>query len=133
MTAWPVPAGSGINLVAGGAVSKVDPETTGLHPAWRKALGLAYFTESWADGDPASVIQGVRKKIERGVDILEGLGSATYFNEASPFEKDPQKTFFGSHYQRLKTIKNKYDPTGLFIVAGGVGSDDWDSSLNHRK
>lgn len=48
------------------------------------------------------------------------------------YEKDPKKTFFGSHYNRLKQIKRKYDAGDLFLVAEGVGSDDWDKALNCR-
>ena len=48
------------------------------------------------------------------------------------YERDFKAAFFGSHYERLKQIKNKYDSEGLFVVAGGVGSDDWDGSLNCR-
>ncbi|KAF9458245.1 hypothetical protein BDZ94DRAFT_1240156 [Collybia nuda] len=108
------PNGVGINFIAGGAVSKVDPDSTGLHPDWRKAIGLVNFSEGWVDGDPASVIEAARKKIKEGLNILQGLGSSTYFNG-------------------LKVIKDKYDPTGLFLVAGGVGSEDWDDSLNCRR
>ena len=53
--------------------------------------------------------------------------------QASMFEPNPQYTFFGSHYDKLKAIKNVYDPVGLFIVTEGVGSDDWDTSLNCRR
>ena len=52
--------------------------------------------------------------------------------QASLYEKDPKKTFFGSHYNLLKKIKRKYDADDLFLVAEGVGSDDWDKSLNCR-
>jgi hypothetical protein len=71
------------SFVAGGAVSKVDPNATGLHPDWRKALGLVYFDVVWQEGDPVSVIQGVKKQLIDGVNILDKLapGSATYFNE----------------------------------------------------
>ena len=48
------------------------------------------------------------------------------------YEKDPSKTFFGSHYGKLSSIKQKYDPDDLFIVAAGVGSERWDRSLNCR-
>jgi hypothetical protein len=48
------------------------------------------------------------------------------------FERDPKFTFFGDHYNRLKAIKKIYDPIDLFIVREGVGSDDWDTSLNCR-
>jgi FAD/FMN-containing dehydrogenase len=47
-------------------------------------------------------------------------------------EEDFKEAFFGSHYDRLKKIKDRYDPGGLFVVARGVGSDDWDASLNCR-
>jgi hypothetical protein len=30
-------------------------------------------------------------------------------------------------------IKDIYDPVGLFVVTEGVGSDDWDESLNCRR
>ena len=53
--------------------------------------------------------------------------------QASLYEKDFKKTFFGSHHNKLKAIKDKYDPQGLFIVASGVGSDKWDGSLNCRR
>ena len=30
-----------------------------------------------------------------------------------------KKSFFGSHYNKLRSIKDKYDPTSLFIVHSG--------------
>jgi Berberine and berberine like. len=33
------------------------------------------------------------------------------------YEENPKCTFFGSHYDRLKEIKDKYDPEGVFEVA----------------
>ena len=52
--------------------------------------------------------------------------------QASLYEVNSRYTFFGTHYPRLKTIKNKWDPKGLFIVAKGVGSEEWDETLNCR-
>jgi hypothetical protein len=49
------------------------------------------------------------------------------------FELNPKHTFFGSHYDKLKAVKDSYDPVGLFVVKGGIGSDDWDTSLNCRR
>ena len=48
------------------------------------------------------------------------------------FESNPKYTFFGDHYDKLKAIKDIYDPVGLFVVREGVGSDNWDGSLNCR-
>ena len=40
---------------------------------------------------------------------------------------------FGNNLPHLREIKKKYDPSDLFLVAKGVGSEDWDDSLNCRK
>ncbi|ORX98821.1 hypothetical protein BCR34DRAFT_576891 [Clohesyomyces aquaticus] len=49
----------------------------------------------------------------------------TYGNEAEINEPDFQKAFWGANYPRLLSIKNKWDPTGLFYVHHGVGSEEW--------
>ena len=41
------------------------------------------------------------------------------------FEKDWQHSYWGSNYPRLASVKKKYDPTGLFFVHNGVGSEEW--------
>jgi FAD/FMN-containing dehydrogenase len=49
----------------------------------------------------------------------------SYLAETSYFERDWQKSFWGSNYPRLRLIKDKYDPHGLFFIHHGVGSEDW--------
>ena len=49
----------------------------------------------------------------------------SYVSESDYFEKNWQESFWGSKYQKLMTIKNKYDPEGLFFVHHGVGSEAW--------
>ena len=34
-------------------------------------------------------------------------------------------SFWGANYPRLLAVKKKYDPSGLFFVHHGVGSEDW--------
>jgi FAD/FMN-containing dehydrogenase len=50
---------------------------------------------------------------------------ASYINETNYFEESWQQSFWGQNYARLKSIKEKYDPTGLFFVHHGVGSENW--------
>jgi hypothetical protein len=52
--------------------------------------------------------------------------------QASLYEDNPKETFFGRHYDKLKEIKSIYDPIDLFLVAEGVGSDQWDKELKCR-
>jgi FAD/FMN-containing dehydrogenase len=48
-----------------------------------------------------------------------------YVSESNYFEADWQKAFWGPNYPRLRAVKDKYDPEGLFFVHHGVGSEDF--------
>lgn len=52
--------------------------------------------------------------------------SGTYANEADYFQKNWQQDFWGDNYSRLLSIKQKYDPQGLFYCHHCVGSEFWD-------
>ena len=51
--------------------------------------------------------------------------SGSYVNECSFFNRSWQQEFWGENYSKLRSIKTKYDPDGLFFVHHGVGSEDW--------
>ena len=53
--------------------------------------------------------------------------AGSYVSESNFFEADWQRSYWGSHYPRLRLVKRKYDPDGLFFVHHGVGSEDWSS------
>jgi FAD/FMN-containing dehydrogenase len=46
-------------------------------------------------------------------------------SESNYFNPHWQHAFWGGHYARLRSIKNRYDPEGLFFGHHGVGSEDW--------
>ena len=48
-----------------------------------------------------------------------------YLSESNFFQKDWQQAFWGPNYARLRAVKEKYDPDGLFFVHHGVGSEAW--------
>jgi len=50
---------------------------------------------------------------------------AAYVSESNFFERDWGHSFWGANYERLRKVKAKYDPEGLFFVHHGVGSEDW--------
>lgn len=52
-------------------------------------------------------------------------GGGAYGNEAQIGEPDWQQSFFGKNYPRLLELKTKFDPTELFYVHHGVGSEGW--------
>ena len=49
----------------------------------------------------------------------------SYVSESSFFERSWQQSYWGPNYPRLRAVKAKYDPEGLFFVHHGVGSEDW--------
>ncbi|HEX9523756.1 MAG TPA: FAD-binding oxidoreductase [Reyranella sp.] len=49
----------------------------------------------------------------------------SYVSESNYFEADWQGAFWGTNYRRLRQVKDKVDPEGLFFVHHGVGSEDW--------
>ena len=48
-----------------------------------------------------------------------GASPSNYFNRSW------QEAYWGTNYSRLRAIKRKYDPEGLFFVHHGVGSEEW--------
>lgn len=94
--------------------------------------------QDWPDSDTPAEVEAARETVTNSwVPILVQMtgesDSGAYSNEADLREPNYQQTFFGPNYARLKSIKDKYDPNGLFIVGAGVGSEDWDSAGVCRK
>ncbi|KAF8621261.1 hypothetical protein AX15_007921 [Amanita polypyramis BW_CC] len=129
-----VTGGIAFYFVAGGAVSQHNPDSAGINPTWGESLGPLFSSITWPEGTPTTKINRLRRGAAANLALLDPLASnsGTYINGASLYEKDFSTTFFGSHYSALKVIKRKYDPKHLFLVVKGVGSDDWDESLNCR-
>lgn len=66
-------------------MSKVDPDSTGLNPAWRKALVHVAFGGAWDEGAPATEITRVREQLARRLKKISDVtpGSGAYLNEVS--------------------------------------------------
>ena len=46
-------------------------------------------------------------------------------NENNPYNPRWKEDFFGAHYPRLLSIKQKVDPQGIFWCPVCVGSESW--------
>jgi FAD/FMN-containing dehydrogenase len=51
--------------------------------------------------------------------------AGSYVAESNYFNPNWQSEYWGKNYSRLRAIKTKYDPDGLFFVHHGVDSEDW--------
>jgi hypothetical protein len=62
-------------------VNKVDPDSVGVHPDWRKALAVIIVAEWLEEGDSGAGIAEARSRLRAKQDMLTDLGRGTYLNE----------------------------------------------------
>jgi FAD/FMN-containing dehydrogenase len=67
--------------------------------------------------------EAINKAMNELLKVVQEPGS--YVSESDYFERDWQRSFWGSNYPRLAAAKQRYDPDGLFFVHHGVGSEQW--------
>ncbi|HEY1612678.1 MAG TPA: FAD-binding oxidoreductase [Rhizomicrobium sp.] len=51
--------------------------------------------------------------------------AGSYVAESNYFIANWKDAYWGDNYARLRAIKDRYDPDGLFFAHHGVGSEDW--------
>ncbi|HEX3603446.1 MAG TPA: FAD-binding protein [Steroidobacteraceae bacterium] len=131
-----------VRLHVGKGLAGASPETlvasrdTATNPAVLDAFTLAII----ADGDETPAYQGFARPV---MDLVAGRqdaheidlaaaelrkiapNSGSYVLESNYFNSSWQKEYWGENYSRLRGIKTKFDPDGLFFVHHGVGSEDW--------
>jgi hypothetical protein len=127
-----------------------------LNPAWLDAS--MHFIILNNNFDSLKEIRSYYDRLDKYLSVFDTLSvnSAAYVNEvrydpgsavfdsvltclllcqASPFEKDWKKTFFGSgeRYEKLLSIKKKYDPNNTLwcfpCVGGDIYKEDKDGRL----
>lgn len=118
-------------IVSGGAVSRNGQTIdSALNPAWRRTATHITIGTGWDPSASLAEQDAIKKVVAEDVRLLRSIEEpqemGAYLNEAYAYEEDFQLSFWGSNYPRLYAIKQKWDPTGLFITRKGVGSEDWD-------
>ena len=108
---------------------------TATNPSVLSAFALAIVGDGQGPSYPG--IAGHEPSVEAGRKAAARIGQCmselravapnggAYVSESNYFEKNFQQAYWGSNYPRLLEIKKKYDPSGLFIVHNGVGSEEW--------
>ena len=76
-----------------------------------------------------------RQDIHKCVHELRAIvpDDGAYVSESNFFQENWQQAYWGSNYAQLASVKKKYDPTGLFFVHNGVGSEEWSEDGFVRK
>ncbi|KAF1350566.1 hypothetical protein EJ07DRAFT_169102 [Lizonia empirigonia] len=106
-----------------------DEQDTGVNsvnPAFRNLQAQLVVVNSVADMTAAGwkASDDTLNEIMAPLRDVSPAGGA-YGNEANIGEPDWQQAFWGKNYLRLLELKKKYDPTELFYVHHGVGSEGW--------
>ncbi|KAM5341951.1 hypothetical protein ACJ41O_014982 [Fusarium nematophilum] len=100
-----------------------------VNPAWRNAAMFAISVINWPEGSSWDFIAQESKKLTNEWmkpwrDVTPGSGA--YASESDVTEPNFKQSFYGTaKYNRLLSIKDDVDPTGLFYALQGVGSDRW--------
>ncbi|KAF2627204.1 hypothetical protein BU25DRAFT_469653 [Macroventuria anomochaeta] len=116
-----------LNLYHQHTADEFDKGINSLNPAFRNLQAQLVAIQSvtdmtaagWKAGDDALNIETMAPLRE-----VTPTGGA-YGNEANIGEPNWQQAFWGKNYPRLVGLKKKYDPTELFYVHHGVGSEGW--------
>jgi hypothetical protein len=100
----------------GGAISRVAPEATAF-PHRGEAFDVGLLTQ-WTPGeDAASHVRWTRDLFE----ALRPFGTGAYFlNFLDRDDDGTVRAAFGTNYDRLVTVKNRWDPTNFFRVNQNV-------------
>ncbi|TGO19737.1 hypothetical protein BPAE_0334g00040 [Botrytis paeoniae] len=115
-------------FVAGNVTYKRTNVTEGFNsvlPAWRDSLFAMNFGLTLSDNATWDVMSANQATINRWHDGFRDLtpGGGSYMNEATFDDPEWKGDFFGENYDRLETIKNKYDAGHVFWTHAAVGSD----------
>ncbi|TIC96896.1 FAD-linked oxidoreductase apf9 [Colletotrichum higginsianum] len=133
------PTGTALMVIGlqGGQGPRNAPEVMrgSLNPAWRSAYihMMSYGASADPTLSPQEALNSAAKWLEETKEPVWrewAPGSGAYMNEGNAFNTMFKEDFYGAPYDRLVTIKRKYDPTESLFVLSGVGSDAWEYDLN---
>lgn len=122
-------------IAGAGAEAIAATRQTATNPAVLDAFGLVIIADGEAPaypGMPHSDVDEVAARKDAGKiaaaarelrQLVPDAGS--YVSESNYFNPRWQAAYWGENYPRLRAVKTKYDPEGLFFGHNGVGSEGW--------
>lgn len=132
---WNVSLHVNKGLAGASAAVVAEAKNTAMNPAVLDAFALAICGANGPPAYPGILGHEPDEVLARkhSQAITQAMGklkllvpnASSYLAESDYFEANWQKSFWGENYPRLLSVKTKYDPTGLFFVHHGVGSEAW--------
>lgn len=109
--------------------------SSAINPAVTEAFTLVIIADGEAPAYPgmpgAKIDREASRKDARRIDLAAAElfkivpDAGSYVSESNYFNPRWQDAYWGNNYARLRAVKAKYDPEGLFFVYHGVGSEGW--------
>ncbi|KAK4183730.1 hypothetical protein QBC35DRAFT_507454 [Podospora australis] len=99
------------------------------HPSWRNAANFVITVLPVPIGASKAEKASLQNVLTNTIDQAlrdSSTSGATYVNEADPYQPNWQSHFWGSEYPRLKQIRKKWDPLGVFYSIATPGTEDWE-------
>ncbi|GBE81597.1 Uncharacterized FAD-linked [Sparassis crispa] len=107
------------------AATRGQSDATGANPGLYEATWHTVYASVWFSAATEATMEAVVDATHAATGPLTKLGITTsYQNEGDAYETDWQNAFFGSKYEKLLSIKQRYDPSNFFNTWQGVGSVD---------
>lgn len=116
-----------LNLYHQHTADELDTGVNSLNPAFRNLQAQLVAIKNVVDMTPAgwkAADDALNKEVMDPLRDITPAGGA-YGNEANIGEPNWQQAFWGDNYPKLLELKREYDPTELFYVHHGVGSEGW--------
>ncbi|KAL1883925.1 hypothetical protein Daus18300_000033 [Diaporthe australafricana] len=114
--------GSVLEMTIGATSEVARHPDNAVNPAWRDAVILVFTS-----GGQGSLAEQQNIVTNVTGPMLTNLtpDSGSYMNEGDVNEPNFQQSFYRENYERLLTIKRKYDPNDVFYAKTAVGSEFW--------
>ena len=122
-------------LAGASAETIAAAKNTATNPAVCEAFCLAIIADGERPSYPGlsrpAIDFGAARNDARKIDLAAqelrriAPGAGSYVSESNFFNASWQQAYWGKNYARLRAVKKKYDPDGLFFVHHGVGSEEW--------
>ena len=122
-------------LAGAATAARAAVQRTATNPAVLDAFALAIIADGEGPAYPGLTRPPVDLQVAhadaRAIDLAAAElrkvvpDAGSYVSESNYFNPSWQRAYWGDHYARLRGVKEKYDPEGLFFVHHGVGSEGW--------
>jgi FAD/FMN-containing dehydrogenase len=117
---------------------------TATNPSVCEAFALAIIADGETSAFPGfprppidlKIAHAHAQAVDQAIAALRVVApdAGSYVSESNYFNADWQRAFWGDNYARLRKVKQRYDPDGLFFIRHGVGGEEWsDDGFTRRQ